>query len=98
MNGLPQQRSAQDFTPMDAEDRELAARVRLYLGTTRPALASLGVDAACGCVYLRGQVGTFHLRQLAIAAARRVAGVRDVVDELTVSADRSAPSPLPASS
>lgn len=71
-------------SPVETEDRELASRVQLYLGTTRPVLSNVRVDAERGNVRLKGTVPTFHLRQLAVASARRVAGVRNVVDELTV--------------
>ena len=87
MNGLPHPETTLAPSPAETEDRELASRVELYLGTTRPALSGVRVDAGQGTVRLNGKVPTFHLRQLAVAAARRVAGVRHVVDELSVKAE-----------
>ena len=37
-----------------------------------------------GAVTLRGLVGTFYERQLALASSARVAGVRELVDEIIV--------------
>jgi osmotically-inducible protein OsmY len=51
---------------------------------TRPELARLGIRVDGGTVRLSGQVASFYLRQLALSAARRVAGVQCVVDEIEV--------------
>jgi osmotically-inducible protein OsmY len=64
-------------------DHELERNVRLYLvhAGHRP-VRTLEVEAHDGVVTLRGRVPSFYARQLAIACARRVAGVRTVVDQI----------------
>jgi osmotically-inducible protein OsmY len=64
-------------------DDELERHVRLYLTHCghRPVTA-LDVEAHNGVITLRGVVPSFYVRQLAIACARRVAGVRHVVDHI----------------
>lgn len=63
---------------------ELEKRVRLFLTAARTDFMQLSVRADGERVYLSGLVGSFYLRQLAICAARRVAGVHNVVDEIEV--------------
>jgi osmotically-inducible protein OsmY len=66
-------------------DHELSQRVQLFLsGRSQPALRNLEVAARSGTVHLRGQVRTFYHRQLALELTRRVAGVLQIVDELSV--------------
>jgi osmotically-inducible protein OsmY len=65
-------------------DGELSKRVALYLANTRNELSALAISSIDGVVGLQGTVSSFYLRQLAVACARRVAGVRGVVDELQV--------------
>src|SRR5687768_4382677 len=66
------------------EESELQRRVKLHVSATRPELARIGVRAQGGTVRLSGQVASFHLRQLALEAAKHVAGVQCVVDDLEV--------------
>jgi len=67
------------------EDDQLARRVKLFLASQpRPALRYLEVEASNSTVRLRGLVTTFYERQLALQASRQVAGVRQLIDEITV--------------
>jgi len=67
--------------------QELSRRVRLYLRATRLEFGAVEVEAVDDSVVrLSGSLGSFYSRQLAVAAARRVAGVRRVIDEISVSA------------
>jgi hypothetical protein len=65
-------------------ETELERRVKLYMAATRPELSRLGVRASGSTVRLTGRVGSFYLRQLALAAAQRVAGVQCVADDIEV--------------
>lgn len=69
--------------PLTDEDRELMRRVRIFLAS-RSALRDLDVKARGGVVTVSGVVPSFHLRQLAQGACRRVAGVRRVIDAIVV--------------
>ena len=67
------------------EDAELRRRIVGYLATKHlPNLRRLSVNAAGGKVTLRGRVDSFHEKQVAIHSCRRVAGVRDLVDNVEV--------------
>jgi len=68
----------------DATDADLVRRVRLFLTANRGGLSELGVWAQSGTIGLSGRVRSFYLRQMAIALAKQVAGVRRVVDDLEV--------------
>ena len=68
-----------------SEDSQLARRVKLFLASQpRASLRYLQVEASGSTVTLRGLVTTFYERQLALASSRRVAGVRELIDEITV--------------
>jgi len=68
-------------------DQELGQRVQLYLVHSGHAcLRSLGVYAHNGVITLRGIVPRFYARQVAMSCAQRVAGVREIVDEIEVGA------------
>jgi BON domain len=72
------------------EDDLLERRVRAYLsGLQMPALRALYVEARNGVVTIRGQVSTFYERQLSQHLARRVAGVRKIVDLVVVRPQQS---------
>jgi osmotically-inducible protein OsmY len=65
--------------------QDLRGRVKLYLAATRPEFSALDVEVAGdSTVHLSGSVCSLHCRQLAIAAAQRVTGVRKVIHELRV--------------
>lgn len=67
------------------EEIELARRVKLFLASQpRPALRYLRVTARGGSVSLQGVVTTYYERQLALQCSRRVAGVRELIDEIQV--------------
>ena len=74
------------FQPFfEPEDFDLARRVKLFLASQpRPALRYLQVEARGAAVTLRGLVCTFYERQLALQCSRRVAGVRELIDEVMV--------------
>jgi len=64
-------------------DDELQQRVLMYLTTAdHISVRSLAVSAHSGIVTLCGTVPTFYVRQLAIACAGRVAGVRAIIDRI----------------
>ena len=68
-----------------SEDSQLARRVRLFLASQpRAALRYLQVQASGSTVKISGLVTTFYERQLALQASRQVAGVRQLIDEITV--------------
>ena len=70
------------FSP---EDSQLAHRVKLFLASQpRASLRYLQVETDGSAVTLRGLVTTFYERQLALQASRQVAGVRHLIDEITV--------------
>ena len=60
-------------------DVELALRATGY-----PALRNLGVGVRDGVVSIRGRVPSYHMIQMATAAAMCVAGIREVRIELDV--------------
>lgn len=69
----------------DDSDLDLARRVSRYLAERqRPALRQLKVEAASGTVRLSGNVGTFYEKQLSQHCTLRVAGVRELIDEVHV--------------
>ena len=64
-------------------DADLAQRVRLYLARVgHRTVENLKVEVHDGIVTLRGRVPSYYTRQLAIACAQRVAGVREVNDQI----------------
>jgi osmotically-inducible protein OsmY len=69
---------------LDSDD-DLRRRVSQYLFERhRPGLRQLSVEADAGTVTLRGKVGSFYEKQLCQNICRRVAGVRQVVDQVSV--------------
>jgi hypothetical protein len=66
-------------------DQLLARRVSNFLaGQHMPALRAITVEARNGAVTLRGNVRTFFEKQLSHHSAKRVAGVKQVIDEIEV--------------
>jgi BON domain len=66
-------------------DRELERRVAHFLEAKHvPALRYLEVKARGGIVTLSGRVYTFYEKQLCNQCSRRVAGVRQLVNEVDV--------------
>lgn len=66
-------------------DRQLARRISSQLaGTNRASLRRLSVDVSGGEVTLRGNVGTFHEKQIAIQACRLLSGIERLIDAVEV--------------
>jgi osmotically-inducible protein OsmY len=64
---------------------DLRSRVLNYLvGYKLPTLNRISVEADRGTVILRGQVQSYHQKQLCLNCCRRVAGVRELIDEIEV--------------
>jgi hypothetical protein len=80
--------------PVEDGDRDLERRVSAFLaGRNVPALRRLYVRSSQGVVTLRGHVRTFYEKQLSGSAARRVAGVVHLVDDVQVAANEGSSSP-----
>ncbi len=80
-------RRADQAAPLrpSAADFELATRVSLYLQQLLfRASRDVAIEARDGVITLAGTAPTFYERQLLGVAARRVAGVRQIVDRLHV--------------
>ncbi len=72
-------------SPAGKSDCLLADRVVLQLAeTNRPSLKRLSVDVREGEVTLRGCVGSFYERQIAIQTCRELSGIVRVIDALEV--------------
>jgi len=73
---------------MEAEvctDGDLKRRVSNFLATRQHArLLRLDVDVNDGIVTLQGRLASFYEKQLALSCCQRVAGVRQLVDEVEV--------------
>jgi len=67
-----------------SDPRDLELRVKRRLGEVRPEFARLQVYVVGPIVRVIGVVGSFHLRQVAIAAAKRVQGVVAIEDDIEV--------------
>ena len=89
-----------DDEPPSAEwdrDAHRAMQVRLALAAIGVAShQSINVEVIAGRVRLDGQVSSFHTKQLAQEAARRVAGINEIVNLLEVASDHGPDTP-PAS-
>lgn len=79
----------QDSVCQDEGDKELATRVRLFLCVNRNGFRHIIVSSEGGVVRLCGLVKSFYIRQMALALTLRVAGVRQVVDDLEVDLSES---------
>jgi osmotically-inducible protein OsmY len=66
------------------DEGDLEQRIKLHLKATRPEFKNVAVSVNSGTVRLSGQLASFYLRQLALAAAQRVAGVQRVRDAIEV--------------
>ncbi|ADB17647.1 transport-associated [Pirellula staleyi DSM 6068] len=66
-------------------DSDLCQVITTQLAETRRAsLARLAVKVDQGCVTLRGRVGSFYERQIAITCCQSAAGVSLVIDHVEV--------------
>lgn len=71
--------------PGQAADNDLQRRVSNHLASRYlPALRRLQVCVQNGAVTLRGSTSSFYERQVAIHCCQRVAGVRQLIDEINV--------------
>lgn len=68
----------------EAKHVDLARKVRLVLSANRRGFGRIRVSAEAGVVRISGSVHSFFMRQMAVALATQVAGVRGVVDDLEV--------------
>ncbi len=62
-------------------ESEIATRLA---ATRRPSLQRLSIDVLDGQVTLRGCVGSFHEKQLAIQACRVLSGIEQLIDAVEV--------------
>jgi osmotically-inducible protein OsmY len=68
-------------------DRLLESRIATQLAETkRASLLRLSVNARGGQVTLRGCVGTFYEKQIAIQACRMLNGIEQLIDAVEVAA------------
>jgi osmotically-inducible protein OsmY len=75
-------------------DSDLAQRVRSFLNSRHfPAFRNLDVYVENGSVFVKGHVGSFYEKQVALNSCQRVAGVLSLVDEIDVDSE-----PLPLAS
>jgi hypothetical protein len=73
--------------PSSTADAELQGRVVAYLASRNfHSFRRLSVRAKRGVISLRGRLGSYYERQVAIESARRVAGVTRIVDRIVVDA------------
>lgn len=76
---------AQDQAAMAVSKHDLETQVRDYLFESRiPMLRNVEVEACGGRVTLRGRVRRYYYKQLCLSFCLRVAGVRDVDDQIVV--------------
>ena len=70
-----------------ATDSLLASTISTHLSeTNRASLRRLSVNVADGEVTLRGRVGSFHEKQIAIQTCRVLPGIDRLIDAVEVSA------------
>jgi osmotically-inducible protein OsmY len=73
--------------PLATADRLLASQIATQLAeTNRASLRRLSVDVSAGEVTLRGSVGSFYEKQIAIQACRMLAGIERLIDAVEVAA------------
>jgi osmotically-inducible protein OsmY len=73
----------EEFEPN--RDFEIEKSVRAFLnGQNVPSLRRLAVSVSAGTVTLRGPLRTFYERQLSQQCLRRIAGVRQLIDQTVV--------------
>jgi osmotically-inducible protein OsmY len=74
--------AAARFSPTDSLlESEIATRLA---ATRRPSLQRLSIDVLAGQVTLRGSVGSFHEKQLAIQACSVLNGIEQLIDAVEV--------------
>jgi osmotically-inducible protein OsmY len=66
-------------------DEDLCRRIRLFFNALGlAALRRIHVEVEAGLVTVDGVVRSYYERQLALACVRRVAGVRQIIDNIRV--------------
>lgn len=66
-------------------DSLVANRIRQFLiSRNRPDLRGLGIKVQGQTAVVTGRVSSFHAKQLATACCQRVAGVREVLNQIVV--------------
>ena len=71
--------------PLATSDRLLARKISAQLAeSNRASLRRLSVDVNGGEVTLRGHVGTFHEKQVALQTCRTLAGIDRLIDAVEV--------------
>ncbi len=71
--------------PMASADRAIASQIATHLAdTNRASLRRLSVDVHAGEVTLRGSVGSFYEKQIAIQTCRTLSGIYRLIDALEV--------------
>ena len=69
----------------ELSDRLLESQIATQLAETRrPSLQRLSVDVEGGAVTLRGRVGSFYEKQIAIQACRVLSGIEQLIDAVEV--------------
>jgi osmotically-inducible protein OsmY len=72
---------------VDYPDEDLRRRISSFLGSRHfPAFRRLEVSVLAGAVTVRGQVGSYYEKQVALDTCRRVAGVLRTIDQVEVEA------------
>jgi len=81
---------------VDYPDEDLRRRISSFLGSRHfPAFRRLEVSVLAGAVTVRGQVGSYYEKQVALDTCRRVAGVLCTIDQVEVEAGDGAAAPGP---
>jgi osmotically-inducible protein OsmY len=95
--GLSQQQAAAELKlRVDYPDEDLRRRISSFLGSRHfPAFRRLEVKVAAGAVTLRGHVGSYYEKQVALDTCRRVAGVLCTIDQVDVDAGIAGPETHP---
>lgn len=76
-------------TMLTPADCDLLQRIRSFLvGRNYPALQDLDVEVYQGAVVISGSVESFHEKQLATNCCQRVAGVLQVINNISVTQHR----------
>lgn len=73
-------------------DAELVRQVKHTLSASRGGFQRIEVQVHATAVRLTGSVASFFRRQVAIALAKQVSGIRHVLDELEVECNEIVPS------
>jgi len=72
-------------TPKPSSDEDLQRRVLNFLvGYRMPGLRRIDVEASGGNLLVRGHVRSYYEKQLCLHCCHRVAGVREITDEIVV--------------